>query len=614
MEHQVKNTTNYLIKQLPKATAYINLNYDIIHISDSWVTNFGVSPNQKFDATILELFPSLNQKWKKEINNAFLGIKNITSINEYHNETKSPSWIEWIIMPWYDEKENIVGAIIQCEDVSEKVLNKQKLEKLEILLSVKSEVSKIGSWEYNGLTDELTWSIMTKKIHEVPLEYVPNIQTAIDFYKPGENQERITEYVKKGISRGEHWNDKFQIITAKGNEIWVVATGKPLFDNNKYIGMIGSFQDITEEVKTQQKTKESELLLRTLIDNLPLNVFIKDLDSRKILVNKSECEYLGVSSEDLIGKNDFDLYERNSAKISREEDLKVIQSLRPVLGKETVCVKKDGTKTSFLTSKIPLLNEYQEVVGIVGFSLNINAIKQKEEELRKLVNISSIQNKKLLNFAHIVSHNLRSHTANFSMLLGFLIKEKDDVERENLLKMLISSSDNLLETIDNLNEVVEINTTQNLIKKPIHINSKIKSIQKSLKSLIKNKDATIINFISDDIYVKGINSYVDNILLNIISNAIKFARPNKDHIIELSAEKDENYTVIIVKDNGLGIDLEKNKNKIFGMYKIFHQHDDSRGVGLYISKNQIEAMKGKFVIKSKVDCGTTFKIYFNEND
>ena len=111
-----------------------------------------------------------------------------------------------------------------------------------------------------------------------------------------------------------------------------------------------------------------------------------------------------------------------------------------------------------------------------------------------------------------------------------------------------------------------------------------------------------------------IPSYVDNILLNVISNAIKFEDPRKECSIEISARKLKKYTVITVKDNGIGIDLEKNKTKIFGMYKTFHEHNDSRGVGLFISKNQIEAMKGKFVLKSKVGEGTTFNIYFNEND
>tara|TARA_R110000868_G_scaffold30589_2_gene112902 strand:+ start:20289 stop:22121 length:1833 start_codon:yes stop_codon:yes gene_type:complete len=610
----VKNANNYLIKQLPKATAYVNMDYEVIHISDSWVNTFASTHQITIGINILELFPTLRQKWHQEISFALSGTVNTPKTDRYYDTNHSYSWLEWMITPWYNEEANIIGAIIQIEDVAEKILNQQKLEKLEIILSVKSEIAKIGSWEYNAITDELTWCHMTKLIHEVPPDYKPNIETAIHFYKEGVSRATITECVDQAMTMGTSWSEKLQVVTAQGKEIWIIAAGKPLFDNNKFIGIVGSFQDITEDVRNQQKTKDNEHLLRTLIDNLPLNVFIKDLDSRKILVNKSECEYLGVTDDELIGKNDFDLYDDDIAQISREEDLQIINSLEPIVGRETLNIKKDGTKTAFLTSKIPLLNENHEATGIVGFSLDITHLKQKEEELKKLVNITSLQNKKLINFAHIISHNLRSHTANFSMLLGFLIKEKDDVERENLLQMLITASDNLLETLDNLNEVVEINTNQNLAKKSIHVNTKINKIQKSLSYLIKNKKATILNYIPNTIYVKGVPTYVYNILLNIISNAVKFADPNKEHMIELSVEKDTDYTVISVKDNGLGIDLEKHKNKLFGMYKTFHQHEDSRGIGLFISKNQIDAMKGKIDVQSKVGQGTTFNIYFNEND
>lgn len=614
MRQQVKNSNNYLIKQLPTATAYVNLDFKITHISDSWVNAFCYSRNFSTNNDILEMFPILNQKWKQDIEYAFLGFKNEAKTDKYLNHYDNSNWLEWIISPWYNEKENIIGAIIQIEDVTEKTMTKLRLEKLEVLLKTKSEISKIGSWEYNAITDDLTWCDRTKQIHEVDVDYKPNIATAINFYKEGECRKLITECVEKGMHDGISWNKKFQLTTAKGNPIWVLAAGKPLFEDNKFTGIIGSFQDITKDVLNQKKTKENELLLRTLIDNLPLNVFIKDLNSRKILVNKAECEFLGVSNDEIIGKDDFDFYDVDVAQYSRNEDLQIINTLKPVIGREILNVKKDGTKTSFLTSKIPFLNEQNEPIGIIGFSFDITNLKQKEEELRRLVNISSLQNKKLINFAHIISHNLRSHTANFSMLLGFLIKEKDDLERENLLQMLITASDNLLETIDNLNEVVEINTNHNLHKAPIHVNTKINSIEKSLKSLLKNKNSKIVNLIPDTTYIKGIPNYVDNILLNILSNAIKFKDPDKQGEIILSTTKIKNYTILSIKDNGFGIDLEKNKSKIFGMYKTFHQHKDSRGIGLYISKNQIEAMNGKFVIESMVGIGTTFNIYFNEND
>ncbi|WP_220466938.1 PAS domain-containing sensor histidine kinase [Cellulophaga baltica] len=614
MRQKIKNNDNYLIKQLPKATAYVNLNLSVAHISDSWLRDFNLSLQAIEKNSILGIFPSLTTKWKQDIDYAFLGYKNTPKTDKYFDSSTSKCWLEWTILPWYDEAENIIGAIIQIEDVTKHFLLQQKLEKLEILITVKSQIAKIGSWEYDAINDELKWSDMTKIIHEVPNDYEPNIDSALSFYKPGKNQEKISKYLDQSLKDGLHWSDKFQIITGKGKEIWVIATGKPLFEDEKFVGIIGTFQDITEDVKAQQKTKESENLLRTLIDHLPLNVFVKDLESKKILVNQSECDYLNLTSEELIGKSDFDLYDHDVAQVSRDEDLKILSTLEPMLGVETINIRKDGKQTNFLTSKIPLFNEDNDVVGLIGFSLDITQIKQKEEQLTRLINVSALQNKKLLNFAHIVSHNLRSHTANFSMLLGFLIKEKEEQEREKLLSMLIGASDNLLETIDNLNEVLEINSNPLQEKKNIHANTKIDFVKKNLHSLIKNKGAHIINNISNDVYIKGVPTYVNNILISILSNAIKFGQNKTGNKIELSADKIKGYTILVIKDNGIGIDLEKNKDKIFGMYKTFHQLEKSRGVSLYIARNQIEAMNGKFVIASKVGQGTTFKIYFNEND
>ncbi|WP_255569654.1 PAS domain S-box protein [Cellulophaga sp. HaHa_2_95] len=614
MRQKIKNNDNYLIKQLPKATAYVNLNLSIAHISDSWLRDFNLSLQDIEKNSILGIFPSLTTKWKQDMDYAFLGYKNTSKTDKYFDNSTSKSWLEWTILPWYDEEENIVGAIIQIEDVTKHFLLQQKLEKLEILITVKSQIAKIGSWEYDAINDELKWSDMTKIIHEVPNDYEPNLDSALSFYKPGKNQEKISKYLDQSLKDGLHWSDKFQIITGKGKEVWVIATGKPLFEDEKFVGIIGTFQDITEDVKAQQKTKESENLLRTLIDHLPLNVFVKDLESKKILVNQSECDYLNLTSEELIGKSDFDLYDHDVAQISRDEDLKILSTLEPMLGVETINIRKDGKQTNFLTSKIPLFNEENDVIGLIGFSLDITQIKHKEEQLTRLINVSALQNKKLLNFAHIVSHNLRSHTANFSMLLGFLIKEKEEDEREKLLSMLIGASDNLLETIDNLNEVLEINSNPLQEKKNIHANTKIDFVKKNLNSLIKNKGALIINNISNDVYIKGVPSYVNNILISIISNAIRFGENKTGNKVELSADKIKGYTILVIKDNGIGIDLEKNKDKIFGMYKTFHQLEKSRGVSLYIARNQIEAMHGKFVIASKVGQGTTFKIYFNEND
>ncbi|MGB6153493.1 MAG: HAMP domain-containing sensor histidine kinase, partial [Pricia sp.] len=255
-----------------------------------------------------------------------------------------------------------------------------------------------------------------------------------------------------------------------------------------------------------------------------------------------------------------------------------------------------------------------KATGLVGISLDISELKQKEEELRNLVNVASLQNKKLINFAHIVSHNLRSHTANFSMLLDFLTVEKDESEKENILDMLTDASDNLLETLENLNAVVDINTNVNLDKEFISLKTKIDTTLHNLSAYLKNHKASVINKVGKTDKIQAIPAYVDNILMNFITNAVKYKDPTRDALISLSTHSENGYLVLSVTDNGLGIDLKKYGNKIFGMYKTFHDHADARGIGLYITKNQIEAMNGKVSVDSEVGKGTTFKIYFNEKN
>ena len=228
--------------------------------------------------------------------------------------------------------------------------------------------------------------------------------------------------------------------------------------------------------------------------------------------------------------------------------------------------------------------------------------------------MTSEQNKKLINFAHIVSHNLRSHSANFSMLLDFLINEKDGEERKNIIDMLVEASDNLLETLENLNDVVTINTNTSLTKTPIGLRNAVVKVGHNLSAFLQNNNARVINRISDKIEVPVVPAYLDSILMNIITNGIKYKDPSRNPIIELRAMKTEDYTVLSISDNGMGLDLNKYKHKLFGMYKTFHNNPDSRGIGLYITKNQIDAMNGKITMTSEVGKGSTFNIYFNENN
>jgi light-regulated signal transduction histidine kinase (bacteriophytochrome) len=115
-------------------------------------------------------------------------------------------------------------------------------------------------------------------------------------------------------------------------------------------------------------------------------------------------------------------------------------------------------------------------------------------------------------------------------------------------------------------------------------------------------------------YIKAVPAYLDSVILNLMSNAIKYKSPSRNPVLKISSKVEDDYRVLFFEDNGLGIDTVKNRDKLFGMYKTFHENEEAKGFGLFITKNQIEAMDGKIDLESKVDVGSTFKVYFNENN
>ena len=596
----------YLLKQLPKATALLCKEGVLLDASCSWLEIFGLPPINKKQKT--QIFSLLT-----EVENLSEKLQEGKSFNLQHKLTRNNETrhLKSYFAPWFDEKENVIGTIVQTDDITSEIEKEEELNWLKNILETKVAVSKTGWWEYEIDTEKLTWCKETKRIHQVPDCYEPTAIEAIEFFKPGYSQNKVSMLFHKAMANHQSYDIKLTIVTLNGEERWVRITGKPFIKDGRVVKIFGTIKDIHNQVLAEQRVKEHQQLLTTLVDSLPLNVYVKDLESRKILVNKGECTYLRKRPEELIGKTDFDLYDREVAQISREEDIQVMKHLTPIIGKEAVS-NLNGKTTHFLTSKIPYFDLQGKVCGLIGMSLDISSMKKKQEELCGLIKITSMQNQKLISFAHIVSHNLRSHSANFSMLLGFLNSEKDPQERKRIIDMLTQASDNLLETLGNLNQVVDVNTKTSETKKSLNLRKNITGVLHNLSAFLENNHTQIINNVGDNMEVKCVPAYLDSIILNLVSNAVKYKSPDRPPLITINAMKSKKGILLSISDNGLGIDLDKYGDKIFGMYKTFHNREDAKGFGLYLIKNQIEAMGGSITVQSEVDKGTTFNVYFNE--
>ncbi|MCZ8090814.1 HAMP domain-containing sensor histidine kinase [Flavobacterium sp.] len=146
------------------------------------------------------------------------------------------------------------------------------------------------------------------------------------------------------------------------------------------------------------------------------------------------------------------------------------------------------------------------------------------------------------------------------------------------------------------------------IELTLNLNNFIENTLSLLKPQIENKSAIVENNASDDIFIEYNRAYLESILYNFISNALRYSHPDRNPIITLSFNKNEKS--LSIKDNGIGIDLKRNKEDLFGMYKTFNNNPDAKGLGLFLTKNQIDAMGGKIETESELGIGTNFIIYF----
>lgn len=256
--------------------------------------------------------------------------------------------------------------------------------------------------------------------------------------------------------------------------------------------------------------------------------------------------------------------------------------------------------------------------------LNQIDVKRKETE-RKLIfahknlekTVSSRteyllkQNKKLESFAHMVSHNLRSHVSNLTSLLYFYKEEESKDEKDFLIDQLDKTVNNLGTTLNDLLEIIRIKQEAQKENERLVFENTFSKVREIFERKITETKAEIITDFSKAPEIEYSPVYLESIMQNLLSNALKYSAPDRTPVIRFTTSIVNNSIQLEVSDNGLGIDLIKYGSQVFGLNKVFHSHPEAKGVGLFITKAQIEGMGGEINVHSEVNKGTTFTILFH---
>jgi PAS domain S-box-containing protein len=348
-----------------------------------------------------------------------------------------------------------------------------------------------------------------------------------------------------------------------------------------------------------------------LLDNIPAWVFFKDTENRFIRVNKTFADVMGMSVKQLEGKSLFNIFSNEQAEAYWKDDKEVVSSGKSK-NKIIESMETPNGNIWVQTDKIPYRDIEGNVVGLIGFSLDITDRKYAEDELKKsyenVIKVNAEKDK----FFSIIAHDLRSPFNGFIGLTGLMAENSEKFSTTEFIehsKSLNSAAKNLYKLLENLLEWSQIqNGSTDYDPKNLHLDKIVSESIDTIYDRALQKRITITREIDIKQKVFADEKMIGTVLRNLLSNAVKFTRV--DGKVSIKSEHPENGTIIIsIEDNGVGIP-EKDIKRLFKIKeKVSTPGTDgeiSTGLGLLLCKEFIEMHGGKIWTESKENTGSKF--------
>ena len=412
-----------------------------------------------------------------------------------------------------------------------------------------------------------------------------------------------------------------RLVWPDGHSSWVSATKVPLHDHHgQVIGTVGISRDITLHHETEDALQVERDRLRTLIDNLPDHIFIKDRYCRFVTVNATHVAALGKNSEaDLVGLTNLENYEPALAAVYQEDDQRVMTTGLPLIDREEEFVLSDGLRRIILTTKVPLRSVSGEIVGLVGICRDITERKLAEEELRRAKDTAEVASRAKSDFLANMSHEIRTPMNAVIGMTELLLGTTLQMEQRDFLETIRDSADALLEIINDILDFSKIEAGKiELESYPIEIREWLGDAVRTLAIRAHAKKIELAFEIDDEVpqFAAGDGLRLRQIILNLVGNAIKFTEKGEVVVsVKVDTQTEEQVQLhFAVRDTGIGI----SPNQLSRVFEAFEQADTSMtrrfggtGLGLSISSRLVSLMGGRIWVQSQIGQGSTFHFLVN---
>ena len=450
-------------------------------------------------------------------------------------------------------------------------------------------------------------SVITEITGQPPEYYIGKTYDEIEI--PKEYNTLWKENNLKALETGEIQRYEFELSTNKGLKFFE-TTAVPEFNANGEVeSLLILDRDITERKNAEDELRNTLNEVSDLYNNAPCGYYSLDKDGYFVKINDTGLSWLGYSREEIIGKKKFtDLITEEGIKIF-EENFPVFKERGNVYDLEYNMVKKDGSIFPVNLNATAIIDSDGNYVMSRAIIVDISERKKLEEKLQETITELERSNQELQQFAYVSSHDLQEPLrtiASFTQLLERRYKGKLDSDTDEFMDYIVDAAVRMKQQIEDLLEYSRV-TTQEKEFKPVDMNLILNQTIQNIKSSIEESNAKII--IDKLPSVMGDAGQLQRVFQNLISNAIKFKKPEEPPKIYISQYKSENGKEYVFKvhDNGIGIE-EQYMERIFTIFQRLHTREEyeGTGIGLSIVKRIIERHGGRMWVESEFGVGSTF--------
>lgn len=523
------------------------------------------------------------------------------------------------LSPIRNSKGEITAISAILRDTTAQKQEEAAKRRVEEVLESTNEIARIGAWEVDLVQNSVYWSKITKEIHEVPPDFVPDLTKGIEFYKEGKSRDTIQRVVGEAIETGKTFDVELEIVTAKGNVNWVRSVGQAEFKDGKPVRLYGIFQDINEITKSKENLHTRNQELQAILNSGHVSIISTDTSGIIKHFNKGAEKLLQYTAAEMIDKQTPAIIHSVDEVLHRGKELSEIYGeeiggfevfVRKARdgkfeSREWTYVRKDGSTFPVQLVVTALRNETGEITGFLGVATDISERKEAEEKMRNYSILES-KSKEMEQFAYVASHDLREPLLtiiNYMDLLQEDYGDRFDGDGKQYAGAITRAASRMDELIKGLLDYSRLSATK--VLEETDCNEVLNEALADLNVLIKTSKVEVIKN-----PLPQLNAYPLELKLlfqNLIANAIKFARKGVKSTVEVSAEELDHGWKFAITDNGIGID-EKDWKKIFHIFHRVHGKTEYEGTGIGLAhcKKIVELHNGEIWIDSVPNQYSTF--------